>query len=82
MEDSDRISGHTEAGKTVRLPALPTFEGCGKDDDGAYKRWLVKIGKHAELLHWSDKEKLLQFELHLAGKAESVYEVVPPGSSS
>ena len=78
VEDSDRISGHTEAGKTVRLPALLTFEGCGKDDDGAYKRWLVKIGKYAELLHWSDKEKLLQFELHLAGKAESVYEVLPP----
>ena len=40
-------------------------------DDGAYKRWLAKLEKHAELLHWSDREKLLQFELHLTGKVDS-----------
>ena len=63
--------------ETLRLE-MKTFEVCSKDDDGAYKWWLIKIGKHAGLLHWSEKEKLLQFELHLAGKAESVYEVLPP----
>ena len=32
---------------------------------------------HAELERWTDREKLLQLELHLTNKAEQVYEVLP-----
>ncbi len=60
------------------MPALPTFDGSDKDDEGVYKRWVAKLKKHAELLQWSNREKLLQFELHLTGKAEHIYEVLPP----
>jgi hypothetical protein len=67
----------TRAGRPMKLPALPTFDGNSREE-GAYKRWVAKIGKHTELLHWSDRDQLLQFELHLTGKAERVYEVLPP----
>ena len=33
--------------------------------------------KHAELQYWTEREKLVQFELHLAGHAERVYAVLP-----
>ena len=33
--------------------------------------------KHAELQYWTEWEKLVQFELHLAGHAERVYAVLP-----
>ena len=67
-----------KTGRTLKLPALPVFDGGDKVDDGAYKQLLAKLEKHAELLHWSDREKLLQFELHLTGKVKSIYEVLPP----
>ena len=35
----------------------------------AYERWLCKLTKHVELQHWSEREKLLHFELHLVGEA-------------
>ena len=45
-------------------------------NEGAYERWIKKLEKHAELQAWTDREKLLQFELHLTGRAESTYEVL------
>ena len=65
-------------GRPLKLPALPAFQGGDKAEEGAYKQWLEKLGKYAELQHLSARDKLLQFELHLAGKAESIYAVLPP----
>ena len=58
-----------------KLPALPKFNGDDKDAVDSLKRWLAKLEKHAELQCWTEREKLVQFELHLAGRAERVYEV-------
>ena len=62
----------------VKLPPIPEFsvDNSSHHDGEAYGRWLQKLAKHAELQRWSEREKLLQFELYLAGKAESVYEVL------
>ena len=34
-------------------------------------------GLNCHLENWTDQEKLLQLELHLCGKAEQLYEVLP-----
>ena len=75
---------HARTGGGMKLPALPNF-GADKlsDHEGeAYGRWLRKLTKHAELQGWSEREKLLQFELHLVGRAEQIYEVLPGESKS
>ena len=36
-----------------------------------------KLLCHAELKRWTEREKLLQLELHLVGRAELMYEVLP-----
>ena len=61
----------------MKLPALPKFSGDDRDDVDPLKRWLAKLVKHAELQCWTEREKLVQFELHLARVAEQVYEVLP-----
>ena len=55
---------------------LPAFDGDNREDVDALGRWLAKLEKHAELLQWSERTKLLQFELHLTGRAEHVYELL------
>ena len=45
-------------------------------DVDALGGWLAKLEKHAELLCWSERTKLLQFELHLTGRAERLYELL------
>ena len=66
-----------DGGRSMKLPSLPTFNLKDKMEAGAYNRWLAKLEKYAELQRWSARDKLLQFELHLAGKAEGVYAVLP-----
>ena len=66
-----------DGGRSMKLPSLPTFDLKDKMEAGAYNRWLAKLEKYAELQRWSARDKLLQFELHLAGKAEGVYAVLP-----
>ena len=61
----------------LKLPALPKFSGDDRDDVDSLKRWLAKLVKHAELQCWTEREKLVKFELHLARIAEQVYEVLP-----
>ena len=63
--------------KIMRLPALPKFSDDDSYDSNAFDRWVQKLDKYAELEGWTDGQKLLQFELHLCGKAERVYEVLP-----
>ena len=63
---------------TSKLSASSAFDASGKVDDKTYKKGLIKLAKHAELLHWSPREKLLQFELHLPDKVERIYDVLPP----
>ncbi len=63
--------------RRLRLPTLPKFSGEDRDDADALPRWLRKLEKHAEVEQWSKREKLLQFESHLTGRAERTYEVLP-----
>ena len=35
-----------------------------------------RLERHAELEQWSDREKLLQLELRLKGRAERLFEVL------
>ena len=60
----------------MRLPALPKMNGEDKENSDSFDLWLQKLEKHAELEQWSDRQKLLQFELHLVGKAEKIYNVL------
>ena len=73
------------SGRTVRLslPTLPTFSGeeC-RDDEDLFERWVRKLEKYAELESWSDREKLVQLELRLKGRAERLFEVLPSESKS
>ena len=48
----------------------------------AFEAPVLAVPSLPELLHWSDQENLLQFELHLTGKAESIYKVLPPEEKS
>ena len=73
--------GTSEGGRGMKLPALPTFDGEGKDE-GAFTRWLTKLEKHAELLRWTEQQKLLQFELHLTGHAERLCKVLSSADKS
>ena len=61
----------------MRLPALPKFSGDDSDNGSGFDHWAWQLDKHAELEGWTDRQKLLQFELHLCGKVEWVYEVLP-----
>ena len=61
--------------KSLKLPPLPAFDGDNREDVDALGRWLAKLEKHAEF-RWSERTKLLQFELHLTGRAERVYELL------
>ena len=65
---TDSVKTAETKSKPMKLPALPLFGGEEKDDEGAFSRWLAKLEKHAELLRWSSRDKLLQFELHLTGR--------------
>ncbi len=62
----------------MKLPALPNFSAETQSglEGEAYERWLRKLAKHAELQRWTGRNKLLQFELHLTGRAERIYEVL------
>ena len=62
---------------TPQLPPLPMFGGADTDDGDALQRWVNKLQRHAQLQQWTGHEALLQFELHLAGKAELLYELLP-----
>ena len=61
----------------IYLPALPQFSGEGSSDEGDFERWVRKLQKHAELRGWTDRQTMVQFELHLSGRAESLYELLP-----
>ena len=62
--------------RKLTVPSLPKFSGDKLDDD-SFDRWIRKLQRHAELERWTEREKLLQLELHLVGRAEQVYEVLP-----
>ena len=42
------------------------------EDPEGFVRWLHKLERMAELHLWSDREKLIQFELLLSGCAERI----------
>ena len=62
--------------RKLTLPTLPRFGGEKQEED-AFERWTRKLLRHAELERWTEREKLLQLELHLVGRAEQLYEVLP-----
>ena len=65
-----------------KLPPLPEFRGDPPLDEDGYQRWLRKLARHAELQGWTGRNKLLQFELHLGGRAEQIYEVLPSSAKA
>ena len=71
-----KVSHMPKVGKSLKLPPLPAFNADNREDVDALGRWLAKLEKHAELLWWSEHTKLLQFELHLTGCPERVYELL------
>ena len=79
LSTSDSVGeGHPSvAPRRLSLPSVPEFNGEKLDDEEAFNRWIKKLKKHAEICRWSVREKLLQFELHLVGRAEAVYETLP-----
>ena len=62
--------------RPIKLPALATFNGEDTEDVGSFSRWLHKLERAAELYKWTDREKLIQFELLLTGRAEKIYELL------
>ena len=56
--------------RSIKLPALATYNGEDTEDVGSFSRWLRKLERAAELYKWTDREKLIQFELLLTGHAE------------
>ena len=73
--------GSAKVTRKVTLPSLPRFSG-EKLEDGAFERWNRKLLRHAELEKWTEREKLLQLELHLTNRAEQLYEVLPAGDKT
>ena len=67
--------------RKLTLPPLPKFTGEKAEED-AFERWTRRLLRHAELEKWTDRERLLQLEIHLAGRAEQVYEVLTPESKA
>ena len=59
---------------------LATYAGEECQDGEAFDRWIRRLERHAELEGWGDREKLLQLELRLKGRAESIFEVLPDES--
>ena len=53
------------------------FGSADTDNGDTFHRWVSKLHRHAQLRQWTDRETLLQFELHLTGRAELLYEVLP-----
>ena len=80
LSDSPSSAASSRAVR-VRLPRLPTFAGEeNKDDKDTFDRWIRILEKYAELEQWSDREKLLQLELHLKGRAEQLFNILPEES--
>jgi len=63
LERNTRQLQHTQ------LPPLPLFDGKVQESSDAYDRWSRKLRRYAELQQWSERDTLLQFELHLTGGA-------------
>ncbi len=77
--DGEECSGLP--GRKLTLLSLLKFSGNRSDVD-AFDRWVRKLSRHAELGRWTDREKLLQMELHLSGCAEQMYEILPEESKA
>lgn len=73
------VSGGPSGVSRLHPPHLLEFysETADRSREEAYDQWVDKLKKHAELLAWSEREELLQFELRLACRAKSVYELLP-----
>ena len=64
----------------IKLPTLPKFSGEDRGHVDSLRRWLAKLQKHTELQHWTEHENLVQLQLHLASRAECLYEILPSQS--
>ena len=53
-----------------------------RDDEDLFESWVRKLEKYAEFENWSEREKLVQPELHLKGQVERLFEVLPKESKS
>ncbi len=65
--------------RRMTLPRVPMFTGEEKTgDEETFEKWVRKLERHAELERWSEREKLVQLELHLSGRAERLFDLLPP----
>ena len=69
-DNSPRTEGPIQQ---ISLPPLATFDG----KEHAFDRWSRKLCRYAELQKWTDRDTLLQLELHLTGRAEEIYKILP-----
>ena len=79
QHDRDKMQSSTQGAVLVQhanLPPLVMFGGKGQDDGEAFNKWCCKLDLFAQLKKWNKQDKLLQFELHLTGRAELVYGVL------
>jgi len=51
----EEASSVSQIEKPLKLPPLPAFDGSNTEDVDALGRWLSKLEKHAELMHWSER---------------------------
>ena len=75
-ETSDKPVYRTSTRK-LTLPSLLQFSGSNDQDGDAFDQWVRKLSRYAELESWTDRQKLLQLELHLVGRIEQKYELLP-----
>ena len=64
-KDPPRAVEERTTSKKMTLPTLQKFNG----DGDAFDHWLRKFSHYAELEQWTERQKLLQLELYLSGRA-------------
>ena len=72
-KDPPRAVEERTTSKKMTFPTLLKFNG----DGDAFNHWLHKFTHYAELEQWTERQKLLQLELYLSGRADQVYKVLP-----
>ena len=75
--DAHQSAHSTRPVQHTGLPPLSMFDGKEQDNGDAFNRWSRKLHRYVELQQWTERDVLLQFELHLTGRAEEIYDVLP-----
>jgi len=74
-DNSDEPVYRTHTKKLI-LHSLSQLSGSNEQDGDAFDRWVCKLSRCIEFESWTDRQKLLQLELHLVGRAKQTYELL------